>query len=80
MKVVNVSIADWMERCPAQSVAGATGTGSTYAVVLCEMPTSHVTTKRDMKQVPKKNILIGDDTGKTAELVVWGAFACRAWM
>jgi len=80
MKVTNISIAEWMERCPEQSVAGATGTGSTYAVVLCEMPTQHVTTKRDMKQVPKKNILIGDDSGKTAELVVWGAFACRAWM
>ena len=80
MKVVNVSIAEWMERCPDPSVAGSTGTGSTYAVVLCEMPTTHVTTKRDMKQVPKKNILIGDDTGKVAELVIWGAFACRAWM
>ena len=80
MKVMNVSISDWMQRCPEQSVTGATGTGSTYAVVLCEMPTTHVTTKRDMKQVPKKNILIGDDTGKTAELVVWGGFACRAWM
>jgi hypothetical protein len=80
MKIVNVSIGEWMERCPEQSVSGATGTGSTYAVVLCEMATMHVTTKREMKQVPKKNIMIGDDTGKTAELVVWGAFACRAWM
>jgi hypothetical protein len=80
MKVVNVSIADWMERCPDPSLPGATGSGSTYAVVLCEIPTQHVTTKRDLKQVPKKSIVIGDDTGKTAEIVVWGAFACRAWM
>jgi hypothetical protein len=78
--VVNTSIQEWMERCPDQSVAGATGSGSTHAVVLCEMPTATVTTKRDMKQVAKKTILIGDDTGKTAELIIWGQFACRAWM
>ena len=52
MKVTNISIAEWMERCPEQSVAGATGTGSTYAVVLCEMPTQHVTTKRDTYDSP----------------------------
>ncbi len=80
MKVINVTIEEWMQRCPDPSVPGATGTGSTYAVVLCELPTQHVTTKRDMKQVPRKNILIGDDTGKSAEIVIWGAFACRAWM
>lgn len=80
MKVMNVTIDEWMQRCPDPSVPGATGTGSTYAVVLCELPTQHVTTKRDMKQVPRKNILIGDDTGKAAEIVIWGAFACRAWM
>lgn len=78
--VVNISIAEWMERCPDPSVAGSTGTGSTYAAVLCEMPTSTVTTKRDMKQVAKKTILIGDHSGKTAELIIWGQFACRAWM
>ncbi len=78
--VVNISIGEWMDRCPDPSVAGATGTGSTYAVVLCEMATATVTTKRDMKQVAKKTILIGDDSGKTAELIIWGQFACRAWM
>ncbi len=78
--VVNISIQEWMERCPDQSVAGATGSGSTHAVVLCEMPTATVTTKRDMKQVAKKTILIGDHSGKTAELIIWGQFACRAWM
>jgi hypothetical protein len=78
--VVNISIGEWMERCPDPSVAGATGSGSTFAVVLCEMPTATVTTKRDMKQVAKKTILIGDDSGKTAELIIWGQFACRAWM
>lgn len=78
--VVNISIGEWMDRCPDPSIAGATGSGSTYAVVLCEMPTATVTTKRDMKQVAKKTILIGDDSGKTAELIIWGQFACRAWM
>jgi hypothetical protein len=78
--VVNISIGEWMDRCPDPSVAGATGTGSTFAVVLCEMATATVTTKRDMKQVAKKTILIGDDSGKTAELIIWGQFACRAWM
>ncbi len=78
--VVNISIGEWMERCPDPSIAGATGSGSTFAVVLCEMPTATVTTKRDMKQVAKKTILIGDDSGKTAELIIWGQFACRAWM
>lgn len=78
--VVNISIGEWMERCPDPSVAGATGSGSTFAVVLCEMPTATVTTKRDNKQIAKKTILIGDDSGKTAELIIWGQFACRAWM
>lgn len=78
--IVNTSISEWMDRCPVESPSGGTGSGHSYVVVLQEMPTQHVTTKKELKQVAKKSIVVGDDSGKTAELVVWGQFACRAWM
>jgi hypothetical protein len=78
--IVNVSLNDWMERCPDPSPMGCSGTGSTFAVIIEQMPTIVVTTKKDNRKVAKKTIIIGDVTGKQAEITIWGNFAARSWM
>jgi hypothetical protein len=75
----NVSISDWMDRCPDGSPAGLTGSGNTYAVILDHGPCQTVTTKKDARKVAKKTIILGDCSGKTAELTIWGNFAARSW-
>lgn len=77
--IVNISIADWMARCPDGSPSGSTGTGNTYAVLLDTSPCQTVVTKKDQRKVAKKTIVIGDHTGKKAELTIWGNFAARSW-
>jgi ssDNA-binding replication factor A large subunit len=78
--IVNVSIAEWMDRCPEGSVAGSTGSANTYAVVIEQHPVAIITTKKDQRRVSKKVIIIGDDSGNKAELSIWGTFATRSWM
>ena len=77
--IVNITIAEWMERCPDGSPAGSTGTGNTYAVLLDTSPCQTVITKKDQRKVAKKTIIIGDHSGKKAELTIWGNFAARSW-
>jgi hypothetical protein len=77
--IVNISIADWMARCPDGSPTGSTGSGSTYAVLLEAEPCQTITTKKDQRRVAKKAITIGDNTGKTASVTIWGNFAARSW-
>lgn len=77
--IVNVSISDWMARCPDGSPSGSTGSGNTYAVLLDTSPCQTVVTKKDQRKVAKKTIVIGDNTGKQAELTIWGNFAARSW-
>jgi len=77
--IVNVSISDWLERCPEGSAPGLTGSGSTYAVIIDMGPCSTVTTKKDCRKVAKKTILISDCSNKQAEITIWGNFAARSW-
>jgi hypothetical protein len=79
-KLANVSISEWKERCPDGSPPGSTGSGSTYAVLLSQEPVTIVTTKKDQRRVSKKSITIGDQSGQTAEVSIWGLFAARSWM
>ena len=79
-KISNVMISEWMERCPNGSPPGSTGTGSTYAVLISQQPVELITTKKDQRRVSKKSITVGDHSGHTAEISIWGAFAARSWM
>lgn len=78
--IVNISLSDWMLRCPEGSPPGMTGSGNTYAVILDHGPCETVTTKKDARKVAKKTIFLGDCSGKSAELTIWGNFAARSWM
>ena len=79
--IVNISLSEWMARCPEGSPAGLTGSGSTFAVIIEQLPTVIVVTRKDhSRMVAKKTIIIGDDTGNQAELSIWGNFAARSWM
>ena len=78
--IVNISLGDWMLRCPEGSPPGMTGSGNTYAVVLDHGPCETVTTKKDNRKVARKTIFLGDCSGKSAEVTIWGNFAARSWM
>jgi hypothetical protein len=77
--IVNVSIQNWMERCPDGSPAGLTGSGNTYAVILEMGACVTVLTKKDQRKVAKKTIVLGDCSSQQAELTIWGNFAARSW-
>jgi len=54
------------------------GIGCTYCIIIEQQPAKMVVTKNDQRRVSKKSIIIGDDTGNEAELVMWGPLAARA--
>jgi hypothetical protein len=77
---INVSIDEWLHRCPDPSPTGTGGSGNSYVVVIEQYPTVIVVTKKDSRKVSKKSITLGDDSGKTVDLTIWGNFAARSWM
>lgn len=77
--IVNITLEEWMQRCPEGSPPGSTGSGNSYAVILDMGPCTTVVTKKDQRRVAKKTIVIGDCSGKEAELTIWGNFAARSW-
>jgi hypothetical protein len=77
--VVNISIERWKELCPEGSPSAFSGIGTTYCIIIEQQPSKMVVTKNDQRRVSKKSIIIGDDTGHEAELVIWGPLAARSW-
>jgi hypothetical protein len=77
---VCVSINEWLQRCPDPSASGTGGTGNSYVVVIEQLPTAIVITKKDNRKVSKKTITLGDDSGRSVDLTIWGNFAARSWM
>jgi hypothetical protein len=77
--VVNISIERWKELCPEGSPSAFSGIGCTYCIIIEQQPAKMVVTKNDQRRVSKKSIIIGDDTGNEAELVMWGPLAARSW-
>jgi hypothetical protein len=76
---VSVTASEWYHRCPDPSPKGTGGVGSSFLVVIEHFPAAIVTTIKDQRKVAKRTIVVGDDSGKTIDLTIWGNFAARSW-